>query len=702
MASRTGDRTFYEFGAFRLDPGEQRLLRDSQPISLTPKAFDLLVYLVERDGRLIEKRTLLSALWSDAVVEEANLTYNISALRKVLDEGKEGDSMIQTVPTRGYRFVAPVRRSKPLVEPGEGASTPVNAAGPFAPRGRKRLAMMAFVSIGISVASAGVLWMPRSRGTAPEAPAEAPALTRLTANPATMSLTSAHISPDGRYLAYADAGGLQVRSIDTGETHRLRETQGMNVYGWRPDSAEVLAGQCDDNDCSGWSISLIGQERRRTGAVWQLRERVKAAPSGVRLLRLAESGTLSMDPMNGAAVHPLAAGHVIAANWSADGTRVLFVRHFSTIESVPAEGGAPVEVFHAARSQPIFDVVGASDGTVFAAMMPLDTARSTAGAEVVALWTFHTDGTGVIRGSPRRLTWTAERVSDLSASRSGARVAFQSALYQEDAYVASFDRQRGVIGTPRRLTLDDRDDVPLDWTPDSASVVLVSTRNGAAHIFKQRLDGDAPEPFITSPGSQEVARVTSDGRWVLYKERTPQGMRIMRVPLTGGTPELVYRGDGDLMCAAHGRCVLPQPEGEAEIVRALDPIGGLGGELGRIPAGSRGTFPLPNGDAFAYVVPHDKGPLNVVRVISFSGKPAEDFVVHKVIGLRNLVWLPSDSGFLISDRGNLLLVPRHGASRILWSPAPLSAEWAHASPDEKHLVISVASQQSNAWMVSGF
>jgi hypothetical protein len=54
--------------------------------------------------------------------------------------------------------------------------------------------------------------------------------------------------------------------------------------------------------------------------------------------------------------------------------------------------GAPVEVFHAARSQPVFDVVGASDGTVFPAMMPLDTARSPAGAEVVALWTFHTEG----------------------------------------------------------------------------------------------------------------------------------------------------------------------------------------------------------------------------------------------------------------------------------------------------------------------
>ena len=95
-----------------------------------------------------------------------------------------------------------------------------------------------------------------------------------------MSVTSAQISPDGRYLAYADPTGVHVRSIDIGETHRLPETKGMNVYGWSPDSAEVLASQCDQDDCSGWSISLIGQERRRTGAVWPVRDRVKVAPNG--------------------------------------------------------------------------------------------------------------------------------------------------------------------------------------------------------------------------------------------------------------------------------------------------------------------------------------------------------------------------------------------------------------------------------------
>jgi DNA-binding winged helix-turn-helix (wHTH) protein len=84
MSNGAVERLIYEFGPFRLDPVERRLLRDGAAVPLTPKAFDLLVYLVERHGRLVEKRTLIAALWPD-IVEEANLAYNISALRKVLD-----------------------------------------------------------------------------------------------------------------------------------------------------------------------------------------------------------------------------------------------------------------------------------------------------------------------------------------------------------------------------------------------------------------------------------------------------------------------------------------------------------------------------------------------------------------------------------------------------------------------------------------
>ena len=97
----------FQFGDFILAPEERLLLCDGQPIALTAKAFDLLVTLVRRGGHLVSKDDLLRAVWPDTIVEEVNLTVNISALRKALGGGQSG-KMIQTVPTRGYRFVAPV------------------------------------------------------------------------------------------------------------------------------------------------------------------------------------------------------------------------------------------------------------------------------------------------------------------------------------------------------------------------------------------------------------------------------------------------------------------------------------------------------------------------------------------------------------------------------------------------------------------
>jgi len=98
----------FEFGNFILLPKERLLLRGGEPVPLTPKAFDLLVVLVNRSGHLVTKGDLLREVWPDTLVEEVNLTVNISALRKVLDRDWRGAGMIQTVPTHGYRFVGPV------------------------------------------------------------------------------------------------------------------------------------------------------------------------------------------------------------------------------------------------------------------------------------------------------------------------------------------------------------------------------------------------------------------------------------------------------------------------------------------------------------------------------------------------------------------------------------------------------------------
>lgn len=103
-------KRFYVFGVFRIDVTERVLLNEKGSVPLTPKAFDLLLFLVENSGHMLEKEELMKQVWPDSFVEENNLAQNISTLRKVL--GEEGSRFIETVPKRGYRFVADVNESR--------------------------------------------------------------------------------------------------------------------------------------------------------------------------------------------------------------------------------------------------------------------------------------------------------------------------------------------------------------------------------------------------------------------------------------------------------------------------------------------------------------------------------------------------------------------------------------------------------------
>jgi DNA-binding winged helix-turn-helix (wHTH) protein/TolB-like protein/Flp pilus assembly protein TadD len=104
----TPAKPIFEFGPFRLDVAQRLLLCDGEPVPLTPKAFDTLAVLVQQSGRLLEKDDLLKLVWPDSIVEEGNLTNNIFVLRKALGESAE-QKYIETIPKRGYRFIAPVR-----------------------------------------------------------------------------------------------------------------------------------------------------------------------------------------------------------------------------------------------------------------------------------------------------------------------------------------------------------------------------------------------------------------------------------------------------------------------------------------------------------------------------------------------------------------------------------------------------------------
>ena len=106
------DRPFYKFGPFHLDLSEHTLLRDDDPVPLTPKVFEVLRVLVQNAGHLVEKERLLKEVWPDSFVEEGALNRSVSLLRKALGESPDGRDYIRTVPTRGYRFVAPVEECR--------------------------------------------------------------------------------------------------------------------------------------------------------------------------------------------------------------------------------------------------------------------------------------------------------------------------------------------------------------------------------------------------------------------------------------------------------------------------------------------------------------------------------------------------------------------------------------------------------------
>lgn len=169
MAVSASEDPVYRFGVFELDPREQRLLANGDPIALTPKVFETLTLLVANAGRIVGKDELMSALWPRGFVDESNLTKHIWLIRKALGDGEHDARYIETVPKRGYRFVAAVERIareaetppplSPSADSSAAASTPPARIRDTAPRSRRyRMFGIAAVLAGVAVAVALVVW----------------------------------------------------------------------------------------------------------------------------------------------------------------------------------------------------------------------------------------------------------------------------------------------------------------------------------------------------------------------------------------------------------------------------------------------------------------------------------------------------------------------------------------------------------------
>jgi DNA-binding winged helix-turn-helix (wHTH) protein/TolB-like protein/Flp pilus assembly protein TadD len=170
----------YEFGPFRLDLAEKALSKDGESVALTPKAFDTLVILIEKNGRLVEKDELMKQLWPDTFVEENSLSQNIYLVRKALGEESQGARYIETVPRRGYRFLASVREvsdggngitevtgTRKLVEGGELRAGNAPIAHVFSPHQRRIPRTLLFaLTPALTLLAIWVIWSAPRRSVA--------------------------------------------------------------------------------------------------------------------------------------------------------------------------------------------------------------------------------------------------------------------------------------------------------------------------------------------------------------------------------------------------------------------------------------------------------------------------------------------------------------------------------------------------------
>src|SRR5262245_47870387 len=229
----------FEFGELHLDVEERLLLHAAHTVTMQPEVFGNLVVLVRHNGHLLEKEQLMKQVWPDTFVEEVNLAVNVSMLRKVLGELETGQTYIETVPKRGYRFVAPVRdlhRDDELVihrhledrivpeipedelQIGTPRSVAVSTAGKLAGsrRPRRPLVIPAAAVLFLVIVGGGFALYKLGARRAATAGFEKMKIANLTNSG---KVVTAAISPEGKYVVYAlaDSGkqSLWIRQVAT-------------------------------------------------------------------------------------------------------------------------------------------------------------------------------------------------------------------------------------------------------------------------------------------------------------------------------------------------------------------------------------------------------------------------------------------------------------------------------------------------------
>ncbi|MDQ3566146.1 MAG: winged helix-turn-helix domain-containing protein, partial [Pseudomonadota bacterium] len=577
----------YEFGHFRLDTTEQLLLRDGEVISLPPKAFDVLLVLVAHHGHLLGKEELLKLVWPDAFVEEANLSYNISLIRKALSSGENGQKFIETIPKRGYRFVANVQELKgdgdlrpellaptgsgmaaggesaaggePQIIVTTGAAPPLNSF-----RRQRRVAALALAVL--VMASGGIaFWLSersrqkqlRSDGTEPLS--------------GTVPVTSfpgyerqPAFSPDGNQIAFVwdgereDNVDIYVKLIGAGEPLRLTSNPAPDLNPvWSPDGRHIAFTR--EGEGSGiYLVPALGGTERKLSEIFPERPFHKLSLSyspGGEWLAIADKDSAA-EPFSISLfsvgmgekrrlTHPPGGslGDVSPA-FSPDGKLLAFARTLAAgvkdIYVVPVSGGEPKRLtFDDTMAEGLTWTMGGSE-IVFS---------SRRGGSIFHLWRVPVSG-----GNPERVAVFAQEIYYPAISRQGNRLAWTQV--QDDANIWRAELQ----GTPARaaapvklIASTTADDNP-QYSPDGEKIVFASNRSGASEIWVTDRDGKNPLQ-LTNIGAPDTGtpRWSPDGRQVAFDGLLGGNRDVYVVSSQGGEVRRLTEEPSEDMCPSWSR-----------------------------------------------------------------------------------------------------------------------------------------------------
>ena len=642
-------------------------------------------------------------------------------LEEIINKALEKDRDIRCQSAAELR--ADLKRLRRDTESGRiSTEVPVSTAAASSRKFRFTAAMLA-LGLGVCLTLGWFAWHMLSKSGAPTTAAT---VQRLTTNPSENAVSASAISPDGKYLAYADKSGTYLRLLSTGELHPLLpKGTATEFLGWFPDGTRLLASWPvpPANKLALWELSLLGgSPRQLSDEGWS----ASVSPDGSQIvfLKSAVYGEMGaelwlMRADGGDQRKIVSAGEAVLDSpvWSPDGRWIAYEK----IRPGPYASEAWIELINPERggnavvvTEPGLDwgLRWLADGRLlFSRDEPPPNQNNS------NLWTQPFDlSTRKFSGKAVRITSGEGFTLQPSVTGDGKHLTFNRVKPQEDVYLAEFTPKGPRISTPRRLTLDDADDLPFDWTPDSKAVLFTSNRTGTLNIFRQKVDETSAEMLLFGPEQKTICRLNPDGTQILYLVPTDlsdysKSVRLLRAPINGGPPQTILEAPGinNHQCsrAPAAVCVFSQQEPKEVVFSTFDPVNGNPHQVAKLEAPMVGwNWSLsPDGTLLALVAfgVNDSR----VRLLSLSGAPAREITVKDWNSFTTVDWAADGKGLFVTSStsgrtSTLLYLDLMGNAHSLWQVSSYQPAWAIPSRNGKYLAIPAPTVESNVWMVGNF